>query len=498
MRPIIASLLLSSCAFADRWTDQFTFESIDSPVGVDPQFGGLASLPDGRLVAAFHRGEIMFYDPDKKIWTEFARGLHEPLGLLVEDEKNILVMQRPELTRLTDTDGDGVADEYTTVFDDFGMTGNYHEFAFGPARDAEGNLYISLGIASNGAGVREEIRGEWNEIGHPREKMLQNENWKQNKTAAGRMYSRAAWRGWVIKITPDGKGTPFASGLRSPNGIIVDSEGRLLVCDNQGDWLGTSKLHHIRKDHFHGHPASLIWKEGWTKDPLKMNSKEFDQIRTRAAGLFPQAELANSPTQPVIVSPKAFPTIANETLIGDMNQTTLVRFLPDSGVKGASQGATIPFLQSETLGRGNNRLAFTADGSLWVGKTQLSWPGSQGLLRIRKKQPAEKPLFVIKEISLKGEGFQIHFSKPVEPESLKAISLTRHTYNYHVKYGSEKVDEVLVKTVETLSADRKTLTFKTSDLREDYLYTIDLGETISEDQQPILGQKAYYHLIAKK
>ena len=42
-------------------------------------------------------------------------------------------MQRPELTRVKDTDGDGTADEYETVFDGFGMSGNYHEFAFGPA-----------------------------------------------------------------------------------------------------------------------------------------------------------------------------------------------------------------------------------------------------------------------------------------------------------------------------------------------------------------------------
>ena len=89
------------------------------------------------------------------------------------------------LTRLTDTNGDGVADRYETVSDQFGLSGNYHEFAFGPVRDAKGNLYIGLNTASNGAGIREKLRGDYNPLGRP-----------------GRMYACVPYRGWVIQITP--------------------------------------------------------------------------------------------------------------------------------------------------------------------------------------------------------------------------------------------------------------------------------------------------------
>lgn len=126
--------------------------------------------------------------------------------MLAEADGSALVMQRAELTRLKDTDSDGGADEYETVFDDFGMSGNSHEFAYGPARDAERNFFIVLGVASDYAPMAVEIRGEFSEIGQLDFKgMTSGETWEKNKNAAGRMYARVKWRGWVLKISPDGK-----------------------------------------------------------------------------------------------------------------------------------------------------------------------------------------------------------------------------------------------------------------------------------------------------
>ena len=59
----------------------------------------------------------------------FAEGLHTPLGVLPLSNREVLVMQMPELTLLVDRDGDGRADLYKTVSDDFGLSGNYAEFA---------------------------------------------------------------------------------------------------------------------------------------------------------------------------------------------------------------------------------------------------------------------------------------------------------------------------------------------------------------------------------
>src|SRR5690606_22739055 len=124
-----AFALLGTCFTAA--SDHFSVERMPNPPGIDPQIGGVDVLEDGRIVAVFHRGEVMIFDPATQSWKRFAEGLHEPLGVIAESPTSMLVMQRAELTRLRDDDGDGTAEIYETVFDDFGMTGNYHEFAFG-------------------------------------------------------------------------------------------------------------------------------------------------------------------------------------------------------------------------------------------------------------------------------------------------------------------------------------------------------------------------------
>lgn len=496
----VLSLLVVSVlpAAADPWTEIFSIDSVEAPPGVDNQIGGIGALPDGRLAVCFHRGEVMIYDPGANTWSLFAYGLQEPLGVVAESESSLVIMQRPELTRLRDTDGDGVADEYETIFDGFGLTGNYHEFAFGPARDRAGNYYFALNVASNHGGIREEIRGEWSPIGLERESMIitSKEEWEKLRGKAGRMYSRVPYRGWVIRVSPDGREfSPVASGFRSPDGIGFDAEGRLLVTDNQGDWLGTSKVYDVRPGGFHGHPASLVWREGWKRNPLEVPVDELDGMRTPAMGLFPQGELANSPTQPIAIPEGVFGPLAGQTLIGEMNQKTLIRFLPDP-VGEVSQGAAIPFLQSEALGAGNHRLAFTEDGSLWIGKTHLSWAGAEGLKRVRW---TGKPFLAVVGVELVEDGFSLRFSRPVDPESLGSVSARRHTYHYHAKYGSPKVDEEVLEIGDArLSSDGLTLMLRMEDLEERFLYTLGLSGLQSTSGEPLLGDVVYYQLNKRR
>src|SRR5690554_2037872 len=184
----------------------YIIDSIPMPQGLSGEVGALAFLPSGKLIAAFRRGEIMTYDPASHEWAVFARGLHLPLGLLVRSESEVLAMQYPELTRLVDTDGNGEADVYENVTDDFGLGGNYHEFTYGPVEDASGNLYIALNSTSTGGVMMDELRGPFNENG---------------LTETG-LYSAVPYRGWVMRLTPDGVLEPFASGFRSPNGLEMD------------------------------------------------------------------------------------------------------------------------------------------------------------------------------------------------------------------------------------------------------------------------------------
>ncbi|MBK1835318.1 DUF7133 domain-containing protein [Roseibacillus ishigakijimensis] len=468
-----------------------------TPAGVDPQIGGLDVLPDGRVAAVFHRGELFLYQPEEKTWQQFASGLHEPLGLVHEDG-TFLVMQRPELTRLSDQNGDGRADSYETVSAGFGVTGNYHEFAFGPAKGPDGNYYVGLNVASNGAGIRDEVRGPWSEIGEADFTAMQKrgKEWDAVKNKAGRMYSRVPYRGWILQITPDGTTTPFASGFRSPNGLGFDGAGRLLVTDNQGDWRGTSPLYTVEKGGFYGHPASLVWRENWDgRDPLKMDVAELENMRTPASGLFPQGELANSPTQPLLI-PESWGPYAGDVLIGEQNQMHLVRYLADE-VNGFPQGALLPFMAGhDKLGNGNHRFVFGQDGTLWVGKTHLSWAGAEGLLSVAP--PAREDVFTVTDCRLQREGehekFVLTFSQPLadDPES---PPINRWCYHYHVAYGSPKVDQASVPVRgHHLSEDGQTLSL-TLDVAAGYLHHLDLSGMTSKSGLPLEGQQLYYHAV---
>ena len=240
-RLLLSLLATTALSFGKDWQDYYQIESVPLPAGVDNQIGGITTLRDGRIATCFNSGEIQIFSPETKTWSLFAQGLSLPLGVIEEEDGSLVTMQWAELTRLRDTDKDGVADLYETVCNDFGLTGNYHEFAYGPTRDSKGNFYVSLNAASNGEGIQDRIRGPWIDIGLDRESHLASkggDNWQKNKGKTGRMYSRVPYRGCVLKITRKGRSSVFAYGFRSPDGIHVDKNDRLWITDNQGDWRG--------------------------------------------------------------------------------------------------------------------------------------------------------------------------------------------------------------------------------------------------------------------
>lgn len=496
-RLLLSLLATTALSFGKDWQDYYQIESVPLPAGVDNQIGGITTLRDGRIATCFNSGEIQIFSPETKTWSLFAQGLSLPLGVIEEEDGSLVTMQWAELTRLRDTDKDGVADLYETVCNDFGLTGNYHEFAYGPTRDSKGNFYVSLNAASNGEGIQDRIRGPWIDIGLDRESHLASkggDNWQKNKGKTGRMYSRVPYRGCVLKITRKGRSSVFAYGFRSPDGIHVDKNDRLWITDNQGDWRGTSPLYHVTEGGFYGHPASLVWKKNWTRDPLKVPVEELESMRTPAAGLFPQGELANSPTQPIdTISPKLFGLPEGELLIGDMNQKHLIRFLPEK-IGDVMQGALIPFLVSPDLGMGNHRFSFDQKGGLWIGKTHIKWAGDEGIKRVTFK--GQQPLLAT-GVSLLKDGFKVTFNRGLK--EIPQLEISRHTYRYQKKYGSPKVDLKKMKAAQALlSDDGKVLTVKLPEITERRLYTIKVKGAVDTEGHPLMGDVLRYNVVKKR
>ncbi|MBX9622628.1 MAG: SMP-30/gluconolactonase/LRE family protein [Gemmataceae bacterium] len=445
------------------------------------EVGGLAFRPDGKLLACTRRGEIWLVhnptaDPAQVKMTRWASGLHEPLGMWVQDDKTVYVVQRPELTKITDADGDGTADEFTTVCDGWGVSGDYHEFAFGPARDKDGNFFVTLNVGFGG--------------GHQ---------------------AKAPWRGWCVKVTPDGKMEPWAYGLRSPNGVAFSPDGDLFYADNQGEWVASNKLHHLQKGKFYGHQAPLRW----VKDspfaglvPEKVASgMRYDGVReggpSTPAGFpavdppaiwFPYGRMGNSVSEPAWdTSGGKFGPFAGQCFIGDQTKSLVMRVALEK-VGGVYQGACFPFRSG--LQCGVNRLAFAPDGSLFAGQTARGWGSIGGKpYGLQRLVYTGKVPFEVHHVALTRDGFDLTFTKPLDPASVSpgAASVGSFTYMYWSTYGSQEVDRrAETVTAAKPSADGRTLSLTVPGVRPGRVYELRAEGVRAAGGGQLLHDECYY------
>ena len=469
----------------------YSVESVVMPEGLAAQTGGMDFFPDGRMVACFIRGEVMVYELDSKKWSVFADGLQSPLGIVAINDSTVMVAQLSEITKITDTDADGRADLYENISNEFGQSGNYHEFNYGPVKDKEGNIYFALNTASSGGGIRSILQGEFNPLG------------RDGISGHKQMFSVVPYRGWVMKVTPDGVTHPYASGLRSPNGIGFDLDENLFVTDNQSDWVETSTLYHIKEGAFYGHPASLIWKQGWgNRDPFNMPINELDSMRTKAAVLFPQGIMANSPSQPLVDNTGGkFGPFAGQIFVGEMNRDRVIRVMLEK-VGGEFQGACVPFMDGNGLRSGNNRLAFAPDGSLWIGQIKYGgWVGQEGMQKIVFNQ--EVPM-EIQNMNLRSDGFELTFTQPINEQL--ASNLENYKFrSYYYAYKKKDIDEGIdISTQEDLhnvdikdiiiSEDKKKVYIRLTELKAGYVYELKLNNIQNVNGQPLNNNLICYTL----
>ncbi len=465
-------------------------EDVKTPAGLSPEVGGLTFTPEGDLVVSFRRGQIYVRESDSQRWHLFAEGLKDPMGILSEKPGEFIVAQVPELTRIVDTDGDGKADLYQTLADDWGLSGNYHEFIHGPFRDPDGNLFLSLGCASGNAKPRPPVRGPMTTRGRTSDEMIPGTVQRLGH------YSPVPYRGWVIQITPDGTFTPFASGFRQPNGLVLNAEGELFATDNQGGWVGSSPLYHVTKGAFLGHPASLNWRPDFLdRDPVKIPIAELERLRKKAAVVFPQLDMVGSVGQPVFDTTEGkFGPFAGQLLAPEWAFARIHRVYLEK-IDGVYQGAAFPFLDGQGLRLGSHRLAFSPQGHLYVGQSSRIWGTIEGLQRVR--WTGQTP-FEILEMKLTPGGFDLSFTLPVDPSTAadpQRYRLQRYYYLYHAAYGSPKIDVrgVPVQSV-VISEDGSTISLRIDSLEEGYIYELHLRRLQSTTGERLATRFAAYTL----
>ncbi len=403
----------------------YRVETIAVPAGIVLEVGGLSFARDGSLLICTRVGEV--WRRRGEVWSLFARGLHEPLGLFADPESDaVFVVQRPELTKLIDADGDGRAERFETVCAAWGLSGNYHEYAYGLVRAADGGFFGTLNLAH-----------------------AIDERSRVGLVGGDATMSRPVpWRGSLFRVAPDGSFEPWAFGLRSPAGIGIDAAGEVFFTDNQGDWIGTSTLQHVVRGGFYGHPSSLLdHPEFAGRDAATITREEFAPLRRLPTVHIPYGDLANSPGEPVFdTTDGKFGPFAGQVFIGDQTKSNVFRACLEK-VDGEYQGCCFDFVAP--LQSGVVRSRFARDGSLWLGQTARGWGSagtmSYGLQRIAwdgKTAPRE-----ILTVSLLRDGFRLTFTQPIDIELLADASnfkVAHWDYLYRPQYGSppQSVTEV--------------------------------------------------------
>jgi len=417
----------------------YTVETVDTPAGRAFGVGGMSFAPDGRLFVSTREGEVWTYADGA--WALSAAGLHAPPGVYVDPRTSqVFVVQRPELTELVDADEDGRAEKYRTVSAGWGLTDNYHEYAYGLVRDAEGNFYGTLNTSLSWPG--------W----------AGSDRWDIARVHDCKMGRAAEYRGWSFRVTPEGAFEPWSSGLRSPAGIGWGPNGELLCTDNQGDWVATSCLHVMARGDFHGHPSSLTDHPDFAgRDLNEIPVEDYGRMRRAPAVWFPHGDLANSPGEPVLDDTEGrFGPFVGQLFCGDQTRSNVFRVVLEQ-VAGRYQGCALNF--ADHLQSGVVRARFASDGSLWVGQTGRGW-GSRGPARFGLQRivwDGRTVPFGIERVAAAADGFDVHFTLPADRARAAAPSsyrVQRWRYKHFPGYGSPKLDRGGVGvTGVTLSAD---------------------------------------------
>ncbi|MFC4852720.1 ricin-type beta-trefoil lectin domain protein [Actinophytocola glycyrrhizae] len=436
------------------------------PAGFQPQVTGMDWLPDGRLAIATwggsnnQFGEVYLMSgvtgntsPAQVQAKKIASNLREPMGIKYVDGK-LYVSEKHRLVELNDTNGDEVTDNYRAVAT-WPFGGNFHEFAFGLLYQ-DGFFYLNLSVAINYGGATTDPQPAPN-------------------------------RGTTIKVNrATGAVSYVAGGLRTPHGIGWGPEGGIFVTDNQGGWLPSSKLVHVKQDRFFNHYMN---PDG-----------PFDgRPVTQPVLWLPQNEIANSPSNPVQLTSGPF---AGQLVFGDVTYGGLQRGFLEK-VNGEYQGAV--FRMTQGLESGVNRISLGPDGAIYTGGIHGggNW-GQEGKLAygLQKLAPTGTGAFDIVAMRAVEGGFELEYTQPLSAGTAQNLAAkykaTQWRYVPTAAYGGPKVDEqTLTVASATLSTDRKKVRLAVPGLQPGRVVHLRSPRPFSsESGQSLWSTEAWYTLNA--
>lgn len=490
MKSLFACTLLLACGAAlspaapapapagqDQEADYYKITAFDGPPGAALEVSSMELMPNGRIALGTRRGELWIAsgvdstDASRLKYQLFASGQHELLGLAYHAQDDSLwATNRYEVVRIKDDDGDGRADSFQTICDKWGVSGDYHEYAWGSQFDKNGDLWVLLCLT-------------------------------------GSFSSAAEFRGWALRIQPDGIMVPTCSGIRSPGGLGFDADGEVYFTDNQGPWRGACTLQHLIPGTFQGHPGGNKWyakaPNMGPQPPDPVDKSRMVTERDHIKELVPPAvyltygKMGNSSSFIACdLSQGKFGPFEKQLFVGDQSHSIISRIYLEE-VNGVKQGACFPFLKGFSSGLIAGRI--TPAGQLFTGGSDRGWgaKGGKPFCFERVDWTGQVP-FEVHEMHARPDGFEVTFTKPVDPKTASdpaSYNVREFTYIYRSEYGSPEVDDVLPAITKiTVAPDGQSVRLILDKLTKGDIHELHLDGVKSAEGQPVLHPLAYYTL----
>jgi len=472
-------------------SDYYKITTFDTPKETALEVSSIELLPDNKLAVGTRRGEIWTVsnagsEPANVKYQLFASGQHEVLGLAYKDGW-LYETNRYEVARLKDTRGDGRANIFETVSDKWGVSGDYHEYAFGSRFDKNGDLWVLLCLT-------------------------------------GSFSSAAEFRGWALRVKPDGTTIPTCSGIRSPGGIGFDADGEVYYTDNQGPWRGANNLGHLVPGSFQGHPGGNKWYEKAPNmgprpvDPIPeafqgarkrgdktphVDPDRLEAERKRIKQLVPPAvymvygKIGNSSSFIVCdLSGGKFGPFAKQLFVADQSHSNIARVFLEE-VNGVKQGVVFPFLKGFKSGLIGGRM--NDRGQLFAGGSDRGWGAKGGQpFSFERVDWTGKVPFEVLAMHAKPDGFELTFTESVDTKTAGNVanySARQFTYAYREEYGGPEVDDVFPKiTKACVSADGKSVRLTFDKLIQGDIHELHFDGVKSADGRPVLHPVGYFTL----
>ena len=456
------------------------YEAVQLPLPRNEMPTAIAWRETGEMFVASLKGRVLkVNDADADglgdAFEVMSDDLPAPYGLAV-NAHSVDVLCKTSLIRLTQSDAgreENSPYDLTVVADGWGYTSDYHDWAVGLERDADGCYYMALPC-------QQDDRSE----------------------------AAAKLRGHALKLVPyQSIESPRAfrietisAGLRFPMGLALNSSGDLFATDNQGNYNPFNELNHLQFGKRYGFINKLEAKPGFAPD-FESPAVNLPHPWTRSVNglcfLNTPAKLAESGKQNV------FGPFEGDFVGCEYNGLSLIRMSVHK-VRGQYQGAAYMFsgtpAAAEATFEGPVTCEVSPDGGLFVGSIHDSgWGGGQNTGSIVRLRPMGELPLGIDEVRATATGFEIAFTQPVAAaRAIKAESYSIRSYRRisTPAYGGDDQDN-RSEPVRGLriSSDLKTVTLQLNNLRAGYVYEINVG-SVGGGEAAIFPSQAHYNMRA--